>query len=125
MLVFMCNPFKKVRSKSCLQVQTCRSTSCQREQPRPIGFSILVNYVKFNIISSNNVSFHVQHIRSVRSTTARIRWCAVILSKVEESHKQKRTIIQNKHITNTIIKLFIIFFDKFCIIKIKLQIIKV
>ena len=82
MLVFMFNPFKKVRSESCLQVQTCRITSCQRGQPRPIGFSILVNYVKFNIISSNNVSFHVQHIRSVRSTTACTHyWYAVIPSE--------------------------------------------
>lgn len=47
---------RKVRSESCLQVQTCRSTSCQRGQPRPIGFLVLVVFVKFCIFSSNNVA---------------------------------------------------------------------
>ncbi len=44
------------------------------------GFYVLIFIVRIIIFSSNNVSFHVQPIRRVRSTAACSRWTAVIPS---------------------------------------------
>ena len=86
MLVFMCNPFKKVRSESCLQVQTCRSTSCQREQPRPEGADLpacthywcaVIPSVALGIPQTEMCN-HIKHI--IFSPT-------VVLSEVEGPHK--------------------------------------
>ena len=117
------------------QVYTCRRFT--------FGFYVLIFIVRIIIFSSNNVIFHVQSIRRVRSTAACSRWTAVIPSSgsapagklpdgsfvifpcrperrcchrwqvafgffshssrvipsvVEESHKQKRAIIQSKYL---------------------------